>query len=98
MASLTYDQANQLRYRLAGIELPETVDRAQLNALLTAGVRAVLEQELEALEDRCRAVKDAAVEVSGAVDWSAQARRIRDRADARRSGAYIDRHREEVAL
>lgn len=89
--TLTYAEAQSLRYRLVSLPLPEGVDRAQLNALLTAGVRAVLEQELEALDARRRAVKAAAVEVSEAVDWSAQARRIRDRADARRSGAYIDR-------
>ncbi|MGP3708766.1 DUF2742 domain-containing protein [Gordonia paraffinivorans] len=66
-------------------------DPAKLVAVLTAGTRMVLEEQLDALDARRRAAKDAALEVSEAVDWSAQARRIRDRADARRSGTYIDR-------
>ncbi|GAC86095.1 hypothetical protein GP2_054_00010 [Gordonia paraffinivorans NBRC 108238] len=89
--TLSYTEALDLRYRLAGIELPETVDRAQLNALLTAGVRAVLEQELDALEDRRRAPKDAALAISQACDWKAVAKRVRDRDEAIKSGKYIER-------
>ncbi|PWD44541.1 DUF2742 domain-containing protein [Gordonia paraffinivorans] len=89
--TLSYDEALDLRYKLVNLPLPDGVDRAMFHALLTAGVRDVLSSELEALDARRRAVKAAAVEVSEAVDWSAQARRIRDRADARRAGQYIDR-------
>lgn len=89
--TLTYTEAQSLRYKLVNLPLPEDVDRAAFNALMTAGVRDALLHELDALDHHRRAVKAAALEVSEAVDWSAQARRIRDRADARRSGAYIDR-------
>ena len=43
--SLSYEQANNLRYKLIDVELPEGVDRAMFCALLTAGVRGCLEQE-----------------------------------------------------
>lgn len=68
-------------------------DRAKLVAVLTAGTRAVLEDELAALDDRRRAQKDAALEVSRAAEWPAVARRVRDRDQAIASGAYIGRVR-----
>lgn len=66
-------------------------DKAKLIAVLTAGTRAVLEDELAALNDRRRAMKAAAVEVAQADDWTAVAKRIRDRGQALSSGAYIER-------
>ncbi|WP_168702112.1 DUF2742 domain-containing protein [Gordonia paraffinivorans] len=89
--TLSYTEALDLRYKLVNLPLPEGIDRTAFHVLLTAGVRAVLEQELEALEDRRRAPKDAAIAISQACDWKAVAKRVRDRDDARRSGAYIDR-------
>ena len=64
---------------------------AKLLAVLVAGSRWVLESDLAAREDRRHALKDAAVEVSDAADWSAVAKRVRDRDAAIRSGAYIER-------
>lgn len=66
-------------------------DRAKLLAVLTAGTRAVLEDELAALTARRHAAKSAAIEVAQAEDWSAVARRVRDRDQALRSGAFIER-------
>lgn len=66
-------------------------DRAKLIAVLTAGTRAVLEDELAALADRRHAAKSAAIEVAQAEDWSAVARRVRNRDQALRSGAYVER-------
>ncbi|MDH3026836.1 DUF2742 domain-containing protein [Gordonia alkanivorans] len=66
-------------------------DRAKLLAVLTAGTRAVLEDELAALADRRHAQKSAALEVSRATDWTSVARRVRDRDQAHKSGAYIGR-------
>ena len=66
-------------------------DKAKLIAVLTAGTRAVLEDELAALADRRHAAKDAAIAVAQAEDWSGVARRVRDRDQALRSGAYIER-------
>jgi hypothetical protein len=88
---LSYDEANHLRYRLVDLDLPEDLDRAQFHALLTAGVREVLHQELDAIAERRDAPKAAAVAVSQAADWSAVARRLRDRNQATRSGGYIPR-------
>lgn len=90
MMSLSYEQANNLRYKLIDVELPEGVDRAMFCALITAGVRGCLEQELDALEDKRNALKDAAVAVSQAVDWSAVAQRVRTRDAAIKSGAYVE--------
>ncbi|MDH3026414.1 DUF2742 domain-containing protein [Gordonia alkanivorans] len=66
-------------------------DGAKLLAVLTAGTRAILEDELAALADRRHAQKAAALEVAQAADWSAVARRVRDRDQAWKSGAYIGR-------
>ena len=90
MMSLSYEQANNLRYKLIDLELPEDVDRAMFCALLTEGVRGCLEQELDALEDKRDSMKDAAVAVSQAVDWSAVAQRVRTRDAAIKSGAYVE--------
>ena len=90
MTSLGYEQANNLRYKLIDVELPEGVDRAMFCALLTAGVRGCLEQELDALEDKRDAMKAAAVEVSQAADWSAVAQRIRRRDASIKSGTYVE--------
>ncbi|OBA31643.1 MULTISPECIES: DUF2742 domain-containing protein [Gordonia] len=91
MTSLTYERANNLRYKLIDVELPEGVDRAMFCALLTAGVRGCLEQELDALEDSRNAMKDAALAISQAADWNAVAKRLRDRDAAIRSGAFVER-------
>lgn len=91
MMSLSYEQANDLRYELIDVDLPEGVDRAMFCALLTAGVRGCLEQELDALEDKRNAMKDAAVAISQAADWSAVSKRVRDRDAAVRSGSYVER-------
>ena len=88
---LGYADALTLRSRLIGLPLPDGVDRARYHALLTAGVRDVLLQELDALASRRAAAKNAAVQVSAAADWAAVAKRVRDRDQARRSGAYIER-------
>lgn len=90
MTSLTYERANNLRYKLIDVELPEGVDRAMFCALLTAGVRGCLEQELDALEDKRDAMKAVAVDVSLAADWSAVAQRVRTRDAAIKSGAYVE--------
>ena len=66
-------------------------DKAKLIAVLHAGTRAVLEDSLAALADRRQAIKEAAVEVAQADDWTAVARRVRDRDQALKSGAYIER-------
>ncbi|MBM7278279.1 DUF2742 domain-containing protein [Gordonia rubripertincta] len=66
-------------------------DRAKLIAVLTAGTRAVLEEELAAIDDRRRALKAASVEVAASADWTAVARRVRDRDQATRSGQYVER-------
>lgn len=67
-------------------------DQAKLIAVLTAGTRAVLvEDELAALDDRRCAAKETAIEVAQAANWSDVARRVRDRDQALRSGAYIGR-------
>ncbi|MGV9796064.1 DUF2742 domain-containing protein [Gordonia sp. NPDC003422] len=76
--SITYPEALDLRARLVHLPMPEGVDRAQFNALLTAGVRDVLLAELDAL-DEIRAIKDAAVEVSQAIEWREAGRRIATR-------------------
>lgn len=90
---LTYAEALDLRHRLAHVALPEDLDRAQFHALLTAGVRDVLHQELDALAERRHALKEASLAVAEAADWAAVAQRVRDRDQAVRSGAYIERGR-----
>lgn len=66
-------------------------DQAKLVAVLTAGTRAVLKDELDALDDRRCATKATAIEVAQAANWADVARRVRDRDQALRSGAYIRR-------
>lgn len=66
-------------------------DRAKMLAVLHAGTRAVLEDCVAAIDDRRREAKAAAVEIAQAADWNAIARRVRDRDQAMRSGAYIGR-------
>lgn len=66
-------------------------DQAKLVAVLTAGTRAVLKDELDALDDRRCAAKAVAIEVAQAANWADVARRVRDRDQALRSGAYIGR-------
>ncbi|WP_338855440.1 DUF2742 domain-containing protein [Gordonia hongkongensis] len=66
-------------------------DRAKMLAVLHAGTRAVLEDCVAAIDDRRRKSKAAAVEVSQADDWTAVARRVRDRDQALKSGSYIER-------
>lgn len=48
-------------------------------ALLTAASRWALEQELDQIDQRRAAAKDAATDISQARDWTAVAKRIRDR-------------------
>lgn len=76
--SLTYPEALDIRARLVNLPIPDGLDRAQFNALLTAGVRDVLLAELDALAE-VRARKDAAVEVSQALPWGEAGRRIANR-------------------
>ncbi|UAK38564.1 DUF2742 domain-containing protein [Gordonia bronchialis] len=76
--SLNYTDANSLRYQLRDLPLPDDVDRAQFNALLTAGVRDCLLQELDQLAE-IRARKEAALEVSQAIPWGETGRRIATR-------------------
>ncbi|GAC50104.1 hypothetical protein [Gordonia aichiensis] len=90
MMSLSYEQANNLRYKLIDVELPEDVDRAMFCALLTEGVRGCLEQELDALEDKRDSMKDAAVAISQAADWNVVAQRIRRRDAAIKSGTFVE--------
>ncbi|WLP91441.1 hypothetical protein [Gordonia sp. NB41Y] len=88
---MSYDDALKVRSQVLNLPLPEGCDRAAFHALLTAGVRHCLEQELAELDDRRRGVKDAAVFLSESREWDRVARRIRERDDARRTGAYIER-------
>ena len=74
----------------AWCDLADT-SKAKLLAVLHAGTRAVLEDCIAAIDDRRQETKAAAVEVSQADDWAAVARRVRDRDQALRSGAYVER-------
>ncbi|OPX14383.1 DUF2742 domain-containing protein [Gordonia sp. i37] len=66
-------------------------DSRKLAALVIAGSRWVLERELDEIHCQRSALKQAAAGVSEARDWAAVARRVRDRDEAIRSGAYIPR-------
>lgn len=88
---LTYTEALTVRYRVAGVELPDDVDRCQFSELLTVGVECVLQRECDAFDARRHAAKDAALEISAAAAWSSVAKFVRDRDQAMQSGAYIER-------
>ena len=88
---LTYTEALTVRYRVAGVELPDDVDWCQFSELLTVGVECVLQRECDAFDARRHAVKNAALEVSAAAKWSEVARFVRDRDQAVKSGARIER-------
>ena len=60
-------------------------------SLIVAGSRWVLEEQFTQIADRRAAEKSAATEISQARDWAAVAKRVRDRDQALRSGAYIPR-------
>lgn len=60
------------------IALPDD-DPAKTIALLTAGSRWCLEQNLEELDQHRAAKKAAAIEIATALDWTRVAKRIRDR-------------------
>ncbi len=75
---ITYVNALRLRARMMTVPLPENVDRADLLALLTAGVRDVLLSELDALAER-RAEKSAALSVAAACPWAVLGRREAER-------------------
>lgn len=77
-ASLSYADANSLRYQLHGIELPEGIDRDRFVALLTAGVRDCLIRELDALAER-RVAKSAALVVAAAKPWGEVGRAVAQR-------------------
>lgn len=66
-------------------------DSQKVAALLIAGSRWCLEEEIAQLRARRDAEKAAALEVVQAANWTAVARRIRDRDNAMRSGAHIER-------
>ncbi|GAA12578.1 DUF2742 domain-containing protein [Gordonia alkanivorans] len=66
-------------------------DPAKITALLIAGSRWCLEEEIAQLHASRDAEKAAAVEVVEAADWTAVARRIRNRDIALRTGAHIPR-------
>ncbi|GAB07881.1 DUF2742 domain-containing protein [Gordonia amarae] len=86
---LDYESANRLRYQLTqAAVLPDDIDRADFIELLTAGVRDIYHRDLD---DYRHAHKAAAVAVSQAADWTAVAKRVRDRDQALKSGAYIPR-------
>lgn len=89
--TLTYTEANTLRYKVAGVELPDDVGRGQFLELLTAGVNDILQHELVTFDARRHAAKDAALEVAAAANWSAVAAYVRDRDQALKSGARIER-------
>ena len=71
-------------------ELPDD-DPRKVTALIIAGSRWVLEEEIAELQARRDAEKAAAIEIAAARDWVAVARRIRDRDLALRTGAHIPR-------
>nr|KOY49024.1 hypothetical protein ISGA_12910 [Gordonia sp. NB41Y] len=54
-------------------------DPRKTTALLIAGSRWCLEQELQHLDDQRRAFKDAALAVAESKDWKTVAQRIRSR-------------------
>ncbi len=93
--TLCYADATSVRAQVVWLPLPSAVDRVEYVALLTAGVRWALERELAEADERRRARKAAAVEVAHAADWEAVARRVCDRDQAIRSGAFIERRRGE---
>lgn len=72
------------------IALPDD-DPAKTIAVLTAGSRWVLEQELDQLDNRRAATKDAATEIASALDWARVAKRIRDRDQWRRDHPDLNR-------
>lgn len=54
-------------------------DPTKLAAVLAAGSRWALEVELDRIHQRAAAEKDAALEISQAVDWTAISKQITDR-------------------
>ncbi|WP_055474912.1 DUF2742 domain-containing protein [Gordonia sp. HS-NH1] len=74
-----------------GWQALDDTDPRKLAAVLCAGSRWCLEEQIAELHARRDAQKAAAVEIAAAADWSAVARRIRDRDNALRSGAHIER-------
>ncbi|MCZ4535560.1 DUF2742 domain-containing protein [Gordonia terrae] len=66
-------------------------DPAKITAVLIAGSRWCLEEEIAQLHARRAAEKAAALEVATAADWTRVARQLRDRDIALRSGAHIPR-------
>lgn len=78
MSCLTYESALELRVRLIDLPLPEGIDRAMFHALLTAGVRDVLLQELDALAEK-RVMKSAALVVADALPWGEVGRSVAQR-------------------
>ncbi|MGC5245396.1 DUF2742 domain-containing protein [Gordonia sp. DT219] len=78
MTGLSYDDANLLRYRLLDLPLPDDLDRAQFNALLTAGVRDILLGELDALA-ASRVQKSVALVVAEALPWGEVGRTVAQR-------------------
>ncbi|MGV9827304.1 DUF2742 domain-containing protein [Gordonia sp. NPDC003429] len=78
MTDVSYTDALSLRSRLLDMPLPEGIDRAQFHAILTAGVRDVLIQELDALAEK-RVTKSAALVVAEALPWGEVGRSIAQR-------------------
>lgn len=88
---ITWDPVREYVYRVLGgrtttiiAGTPEWIalddnDPAKTDALITAGSRWVLEHQLDQLDEQRAAAKAAAIEISEARDWSAVAKRIRDR-------------------
>ena len=64
---------------------------AKFLSVLTAGTRWVLEQELDRIDERRRALKSAAEEVAQARDWAVVAKRIRLRDEWIRSNPRTNR-------
>ncbi|MDS1114477.1 DUF2742 domain-containing protein [Gordonia westfalica] len=72
------------------IALPDD-DPAKTIAVLTAGSRWCLEQQLDQIDQRRAATKDAAVDIAQARDWSDVARRVRARDQFRRDNPDLRR-------
>lgn len=74
----------------AWVELPDD-DPAKWIAVLTAGSRWCLQEQLDQIDAFRAAAKEAAIDIAEARDWAAVAKRVRDRDAAHRTGAHVSR-------
>lgn len=102
VSSIDWDPVRAFVHRVSAVPTtitagsPEWValaddDPAKLAAVLIAGSRWVLEYELDLIDQRRAAEKDAAVTISRALDWARTAKRIRDRDQWYRDHPYLQR-------